>query len=562
MTDLTDEIIVKPDIVFLEDLLGEVASGKLRVPKFQRPFVWRPEQMLDLFDSIERGYPIGSLLVWDTNRKLPSLERIADIEIPSAPQDGQISYLLDGHQRLSTLFGSLSRRRHAESGAGQQEWMWDIYRLLAGRGEPGNRYRHWKKGDGPSADYLPMRAVLRTMDFLAYGRRLSAAAQDSAGDLDSLMEEAEQVAQRIKSYKIAVVRLVGGELVHAVEVFSRLNSSGQSMTPDQMVSALTYQADGSLLADRIVDLQESLGDVGYGTIPPITIFRSILAVMGEEDVQSPRWDVLARRVKGRLADAMGETELALHRAVEFLRAEVGVPLARLIPYNAQVILLVALFNLNAEPSRQQMATLVRWFWSTSWSGFFAGANTTQIKHALQEMCAFAKGDAELSFVGQVARPFPNRFDLRSARIRAFILWDLREFANRYDLAGETINAVGLLARSDTAAYRHVVTKGPSISSPGNRLILPTPPRVSLRRALLDLSPERETILESHGIPQRALAYLRDGDGEGFVKERAAYLADRERSFMTSLDVEPSSEITGEADIDTGESGFEYGGHGV
>lgn len=196
-----------------------------------------------------------------------------------------------------------------------------------------------------------------------------------------------------------------------------------------------------------------------------------------------------------------------------------------------------------------METLVRWFWSTSWSGFFAGANTTQIKNALQEMRDFANGNGELSFAGQIARPFPNRFDLRSARVRAFILWDLQEFDARRDLAGETIDGVGLLARSDTTAYRHVVTKGPSISSPGNRLILPTPAGISLRQALLNLPPEQETVLEGHGIPPRALSCLRDGDEEGFIKERAAYLAGRERVFITNFGVEPSSEILGEADID-------------
>lgn len=551
MTDLTDEITVKPEILFLERVLGELASGMLRVPKFQRPFVWRPDQMLELFDSIERGYPIGSLLVWDTNNQdLPFLERVAGIEIPSAPQRGQVSYLLDGHQRLSTLLGSLSRQQDAKPGVGQQEWMWNIYRLLgSGQGESGSRFRHRKKADELPAEYLPMRAVLRTVDFLAYGRRL---ALSGAEDLNSLIDEAEQVAQRIKEYKIPVIRLVGGGLDHAVGVYSRLNSSGQSMTPEQMVSALTYQADGSdILLDRIEHAQESLAGVGYGTIPSTTIFRSILAVMGEDDVKRTRWDMLARRVTGKIADAMDETDRALRCAVEFLRAEVGVPLARLIPYNDQVMLLVAFFSLRAEPSRQQKETLVRWFWSTSWSGFFAGANTTQIKRALQEMRNFAKGDGELNLNGQVARPFPSRFDLRSARIRAFVLWDLQQFSARKNLAGEDIDGVELLARSDTAAYRHVITtKGLSnISSPGNRLIFPTRSGVSLRRALVDLPLDQEAILKGHGIPHQALSCLRDGDEEGFIKERAAYLANRERIFIEGMGVEPSSEIFGEADID-------------
>jgi hypothetical protein len=549
---MTHAITVKPEIMLLEQVLDEMGRGKLRVPRFQRSFVWRPEQMLGLFDSIERGYPIGSLLVWDTDRALPSLDRVANIDIP--PMRGQpVSYLLDGHQRLSTLFGSLSRRTmNPVPGRGQQAWMWDIYRAL-GRGRTefagSTLYQHWRQAGQPPAHYLPMRAVLRTMDFLAYARDLAASEGDALG---ALVDDAEQVAQEIKSYKIAVIRLVGGELSHAVEVFARLNSSGQAMTPDQMVSALTYEAEvGASLSDRITLIQESLSDLGYGSVPSITIFRSILAVAGEEDVQEARWEVLAKRVRHQLSSAMVDTELALQRAVSFLRDVLSVPLARLVPYNAQIMLLVAFFGLTPGPSAQQSETLVRWFWSTSWSGFFAGANSTQIKQALQEMRDFAAGRQVLKLDDQVARPYPDRFDLRGARIRAFILWELREFAKRQGLDGREYDPVDFLARSDSNAYRQVVTGTPSASSPANRLILPTPPRVSLRRALVDLSGDQEAaICGSHGIPSEALARLKAGDGEGFITERAAYLAHRERAFMVELGVEPSAVVVGEADIDT------------
>src|SRR5215470_2288527 len=104
MADESGAITVTPQIMLLEQVLTEIASGRLRVPKFQRPFVWRPDQMLNLFDSIERGYPIGSLLVWDTSLPIPSLDRVADIEIPSQPPGSEAGFVLDGHQRLSTLF--------------------------------------------------------------------------------------------------------------------------------------------------------------------------------------------------------------------------------------------------------------------------------------------------------------------------------------------------------------------------------------------------------------------------------------------------------------------------
>ncbi|GAA0377240.1 hypothetical protein Acor_30640 [Acrocarpospora corrugata] len=58
--DRDEEITAVPEIHYLEEILARISSGELRVPRFQRPFAWGPEQMLDLFDSIERGIPSGA----------------------------------------------------------------------------------------------------------------------------------------------------------------------------------------------------------------------------------------------------------------------------------------------------------------------------------------------------------------------------------------------------------------------------------------------------------------------------------------------------------------------
>jgi Protein of unknown function DUF262 len=548
MVQMSDEIGVVPQVMLLEQVLAEMAAGRLRVPRFQRPFVWRPEQMLNLFDSIERGYPIGSLLVWETSLAIPSLNRIADIEVPAAPTNAPASYVLDGHQRLSTLFGSLLHRKPTDQADAQREWMWRIFKSLGERDDRSSSFRHWKRASGPPANYLPMSAVLRTMDFLGYSRRLSNEVGSRAEDL---IDEAEELAHRIKSYQLAVVRLKGGDLRHAVEVFSRLNSSGQSMSPDQMVSALSYQAEGDSLAERIEAIGERVASTGYGRIPSTTIFRSVLAVAGERDVMNARWEVLAGRVGPHFGHATSDTEIALMRTVEFLREEVRVPLARLIPYQHQVMLLVAFFHSAQEPSMRQRQALVRWFWGTSWSGLFAGANTTQIKNSLDAMRAFAEEAVSSPWEPQPARPFPDKFDLRSARVRAFILWELTQFPRRFVPGYGWMDPVELLARSDSEAYQHVFWNTESISRPANRLIYLAPPGVSVKTALQGLSPDDQRSVEaSHCIPAGALAQMRGGDGEGFILSRGKLLADMERDFIADMDIEASYAEEGEADIDT------------
>jgi hypothetical protein len=60
----------------------------------------------------------------------------------------------------------------------------------------------------------------------------------------------------------------------------------------------------------------------------------------------------------------------------------------------------------------------------------------------------------------------------------------------------------------------------------------------------------DATLASHGVPWEAMYRLAHGDGEGFIRARADFLAARERSFIIAMGIEPAAEAIGEADIDT------------
>ncbi|GAA0377253.1 hypothetical protein Acor_30620 [Acrocarpospora corrugata] len=152
-----------------------------------------------------------------------------------------------------------------------------------------------------------------------------------------------------------------------------------------------------------------------------------------------------------------------------------------------------------------------------------------------------------------ARPFPARFDTRSARVRAFILWELREYPQRKDLDGSIVDAAAMLSRASVDSYRQVVTERGVLaaSSPGNRLMLSTPGGVSLRQALLSITPDLAIhVLADHVIPYSAYQALRHGDDAAFIAIRTEALAVRERRFMAQFHVQEADELLGETDIDT------------
>ncbi|MEV6811370.1 DUF262 domain-containing protein [Micromonospora sp. NPDC051296] len=546
----TDQAEIRPDptIALVDDLLGGIGRGEIRVPAFQRPFVWRPNQMLELFDSIERGYPIGSLLLWRTNERVPSLNSIGGLPIPPPPEGRQVSYLLDGHQRVSTLFGVLNRPLRDGPAENEADWIWQIYRDLRPDPLGSDRYRHHRSGKF-SPHLLPLAAVMRTRDFLRHFHRVELSVKDP-DQADSLIREAEAVAQRIKGYKLTLVRLDGASIEQAVNVYARLNRTGTRMDPDQMVSALTYRREQPSLASRIDDIVAAVADTGFGELPRQAVFRALLAIAGETDIMSPRWSLVANYMQNRLHDALPQTDRAVHLAARFLRTGVNLPQAKFLPYSHQLVLLAMFFHVCPEPSRWQYDRLRRWFWVTSWSSAFAGATSTMLRKALEEMQAFASEAGDLDPDVSDVQPMPESFNLNSARTKAYVAWETAEFPRRLDMLGQPFDVVKQLEAADSQIFRHVVPKD---SRPANRLIFLTTPNIGVLAALKGLNlPRDEQILDSHGIPIKAWRRLCEG-GNGnqiFVDDRTEFLEQRLRAFADRLGVPVFGSIEGVADDDS------------
>ena len=82
------------------NLVEMIRNGELRLPEMQRRYVWPATRVRDLLDSLYRGYPSGTILVWETDREMP----VRDLGVSQSenPFKGH-KMLLDGQQRLTSL---------------------------------------------------------------------------------------------------------------------------------------------------------------------------------------------------------------------------------------------------------------------------------------------------------------------------------------------------------------------------------------------------------------------------------------------------------------------------
>ena len=86
-------------------ILDDIDRGGLQLPIFQRGYVWREKQVKNLMKSLYRGFPVGSLLIWETLS-----ENVAIRGGQGSSASGSIDLLLDGQQRVTSLYGVMRGR--------------------------------------------------------------------------------------------------------------------------------------------------------------------------------------------------------------------------------------------------------------------------------------------------------------------------------------------------------------------------------------------------------------------------------------------------------------------
>ncbi len=546
---------ITPQVLHLRDLLKWVRQGRVRVPNFQRDFTWDRSRMLNLFDSIRKQYPIGTLLFWESTKPRPMSDHLGPLRLPDYPAGKLL--VLDGQQRLTTLAGVLLFEELGRSSAEADER--DPNRWLVYYDAATDNFTYL---DGP-----PPLSAVRVSELMGT-KGLYAAAQRILGASDGKYDEKdrtqwvariETVSAALAAYRVPLVIFATDSLRLAVESFTRLNRSGQSMGPDEMFSALTYLAedDGKetfRLAKHVDSILSEIVRTGFGAVDRVVVLRAVL-LAAELDPFRTEWDKLAedtqKEVAKKLPAAIDEARKGLLGAVTFLRAE-GIRNSRLLPYSMQLAGLAAFFGRREEPPTEAQTTLLRrWLWVSAFTEGFGGLNPSRMLLQLKDLRDEIPKQSAPTSVNDInldapAHPFPARHDLRSARGRALLCVMLRESVLMPD--GKPIEleqmAADVLQRGPDALVRvcsSVKSGGKALlSSPANRVFDVVPNKGGRAKSwLLALDPATQRdILDSHHVSAAAWEALSRGDHRAFVEERIRTLIALERSFMAEKNVNP------------------------
>ena len=358
----------KPDSVSFEDLDYSIRNGYLKIPQFQRKFVWSLDQSARLLDSIIKGYPIGTFILWKTRERLRAVKNIGEIDLPATPDGDTVQYVLDGHQRITSIYAALKGATVRQDGK-PVDYSNIYIDLKAGPGEP-----IVIAIENPSEAKLE--SVCKIVWLLKASRSEQNAFVDAHPDIPDAEDKIDRYIDAIKGYRFSTVLVENADINTVTEIFTRINDSGKRLTSFEIMVAKTYdEAREFDLSEKRDALNAELKEAGFDTISDSTILQSV-AICLKKDV---RGRTILALDKAEFIDAWEPVAEALKSAVDYCKTAYGVAVSNLLPYEALLTLLTYYFyRCPKRPEGDRQRWLRDYFWRSIWNERFSSSSDSNI----------------------------------------------------------------------------------------------------------------------------------------------------------------------------------------
>ncbi len=213
-------------------LIEDIKIGRIALPDIQRPFVWSSAKTRDLFDSMYRGYPIGTLMLWETGAEVGT-RQIGMDESEKAPQ----LLIVDGQQRLTSLYAVLT-------GGLILTTRFDQKRIRIAFRPEDETFEVTDAAIERDPEFIPDITALWSSGYKSTVRGFLAGLEESReGDLadahQDLLEERIDRVRDLRDFRFQVVELnAGADEEQVAEIFVRINSEGVQLNQADFILTL------------------------------------------------------------------------------------------------------------------------------------------------------------------------------------------------------------------------------------------------------------------------------------------------------------------------------------
>lgn len=437
----------------LRKLISFIDSKSVAIPEFQRGFVWKTAQVKKLFDSLVKQYPIGSFILWETNKNI-------DARTLNGEKLPKRKYLiLDGQQRMVSIFYLCCQRKFVEPHVKdkfhetcdtRERQVIDFEKFYIDKGAA-----------GPVLEY----------------------ARDSSCKLDF-----KRFRRLIRNgYKFPVVTISLDNYRKAIEVFERINQAGTRISTESIFLSEAWNQHSNI--GKILRTWKRRNKASITSKIDTVIFIHVFAIIRQlENKATGNIEINIRALKkiadeireqkeSKVNDTFEEAIESVARAIQHLKQEYEIVNLGQLPSQTMITVLSIFFCYQKRPpTKIQMKELKKWFWRSSLANRYIGSGYSEnISVDVKKMRGLAESNTKLNIPAAPHRIFKKmrEVDMRVGRstyrnIIKQVLWQQKPVFINNSLVSRDDVELGQHKPEDDHFFPHDLMKkgviGPEINS--------------------------------------------------------------------------------------------------
>lgn len=428
----------------IRKLIDRISSGDIRIPAFQRDFVWEPEQVAFLLDSIYKGFPIGTIILWRTDRRLKSEKKLGYFSLPEPQKDYPVNYVLDGQQRLTSLFSVFQNELKPDT----KEWVDIYFDMLAEENVQESLFLALEDSEVDSDRHFPVKTLFDTVGYRKATTKLN----------DEKLKRIDELQSKFKEYLVPNEVFESDDRNKVAIVFERINRAGTALNVFELLSAWSWSEEFDLV-EKFSSLQDVISDHGFEDLceDKDLQLRICAGVITGETTPKQILDLKGEDIRSRFS----EIEAGIIGALDFLKREANVKHYKMLPFPGLLVPLGAFFATKKPEginyTEKQKQQILRWFWRSLLSRRFSSDVNQRQALDIVEMLKL-RDDENYSFKHQKAEvkiDFQKSiFSAANANSRVLIL--LLNSATPYSfLSGAKIDTDKVLKKSSKHEFHHI-----------------------------------------------------------------------------------------------------------
>ncbi len=430
----------------IRKIIDKITSGEIRIPSFQRGFVWEENDVAFFMDSLFKGYPIGAVLLWRTKERLLNERNLGHFLLPEPTKDYPVDYVLDGQQRLTSIFSVFQTELIPKV---DSNWK-DIYYLIGNdQSSQELQFIPLAKEEVDLKKHFPIKTLF---DSVEYRKATESLEDERKAEIDKLQETFKEISipmQLMETDDKSIVAIV----------FERINRAGVPLESFQLLTAWSWSTDFDL-QEKLDDLSAELSGCGFDGLAEDQdlLMKCFTGYILGNTSPSAMMELSGEDIR----DNFEKIKNGLKASIDFLQKELHLYSLSYIPYPAMIVSLVKFFGTDKVGGQlyndKQRKQIIKWFWKSCFSRRYSSGVNDAHQIDLNAMTKLREDeDTDISiFKCDIFESFftDNQFNVNTVNTKTFIAL-LASKTPRSFISGAKVDLSVTLKLSNAKEFHHI-----------------------------------------------------------------------------------------------------------